>query len=344
MKKPDTRKLNREAQHQLRYIAIKLLQEGKNYAETGKILSVHPVTVSKWWELYTTGGYEALSLRKRGVRLWTNCRLKSQQMDELRNILVESTPDNLGLNFSLWTRRAIQELIAKLWKISVCLVTVGRYMKKLGFTPQKPIKRAYEQNPKAVKKWLNKEYPKIAEQAEKEGAEIHWLDETKLSSYSNYLRGYAPKGKTPLIKMKAKRLSLHIISSISKLGKMRFMTYNGSLNTKTLIKFVGRLAKVVNKKIFLIMDNLAVHHSKKFIHWIEEHQSKIKVFYLPPYSPELNPDERLNRDLKTHFHSGPAVRNAKEFKSKIVSFLLGVQKQPVHILNYFNSDYVRYAA
>jgi transposase len=343
MKKIDTRKLSIETLEQLRYTAIKLLEKNKNYTETAKIIGVHSTTVSNWWKLYTKGGYKALSLKERGVKLWTNCRLTLEQMKKLSAILIENTPDRFGLNFSLWTRQAIQELIFKLWKISVCLVTVGRYMKKLGFTPQKPIKRAYEQDPKAVKKWLNEKYTKIVEQAEKEKAEIHWLDETKVSSYSNYLRGYAPKGKTPLIGMKAKRLSLHIISSISKLGKMRFMTYKESLNTRTLIKFVGRLAKIIDKSLFLIMDNLAVHHSKKFKEWLEN-KAKIKVFYLPSYSPELNPDERLNRDLKTHFHNGSTVKNDKEFKNKIVSFLLRVQKQPLRIKNYFNSDYARYAA
>ncbi len=311
MEKIDARKLNMDVQQQLRYTAIRLLQKNKNYTETAKIIGVHPITVSSWWKLYTTGGYEAIILKARGVKPWTNCKLKSKQMEELRSILIKKTPDDLGLNFSLWTRQAIQDLIAKLWKVTICLVTVGRYMKKLGFTPQKPIKRAYEQNPKTVKKWLDIEFPKIAEQDEKEGAEIHWIDETKLSSYSNYIRGYALKGKTPLIKMKAKRLSLHIISSISKLGKMRFMAYDSSLNTKTLIKFVGRLSKVVDKRVFLIMDNLAVHHSKEFVNWLEKHKNKIKVFYLPSYSPELNPDERLNRDLKMNFRSKHKHKNQK---------------------------------
>jgi transposase len=149
----------------------------------------------------------------------------------------------------------------------------------------------------------NSLYPEIAEKDKKEGAEIHWLDEIRLSSYSNYLRVFSPKGKTPVLHMEAKRLNINIISSISKLGEMRFMTYDGSLNTKLFIKFVSRLCKDVNRRIFVILDNLAVHHSKKIINWIEKRENIIKVFYLPSYSPELNPDERLNRDLKTNFHS-----------------------------------------
>ncbi len=168
---------------------------------------------------------------------------------------------------------------------------------------------------------IKETYPKIDEKAQKEGAEIHWLDETGLNSYNNYLRGYSQIAKTPIIKMKAKRLSINILSSISKLGKMRFMTYKNSLNTKIFIKFINRLVKDVDHKIFVIMDNLAVHHSKIFMKWLEKREDKIQVFYLPSYSPELNPDERLNRDLKTHFHSGPIVKSEKELKTKVVSHL-----------------------
>jgi len=195
-----------------------------------RILNVHNTSVGKWWKKYQEHGTKGLVLKKKGVNRWVNCKLNSKQMAQLKDILIENTPDKLGLEFSLWTRRAIQNLIYKIWKIKVCLVTIGRYMKKLGFTPQKPTKRAYEQNPIAVDKWLNKTYPRIVERAKKKGAEIHWLDETGLSSYSNYLRGYAPKGNTPIIRMKAKRLNINIISSISKLGKMRFMSYNDYTN------------------------------------------------------------------------------------------------------------------
>jgi len=144
--------------------------------------------------------------------------------------------------------------------------------------------------------------------------------------------------------MKAKRLSINIISSVSKLGKMRFMTYEQSLNTKIFISFVNRLCKDVNRKIFIILDNLAVHHSKKFMEWINKQQNNIVVFYLPSYSPELNPDERLNRDLKTHFQSGVTMKNKADFKKKAVSFLRGIQKIPFRIKNYFNSNFVNYAA
>ena len=345
MKKVDGRKLNTEAQQQMRYTAVRLRKSGKTYAEAAKILGVSPMLICKCWKKYIKYGFKGLDIKKSGVSTWINCKLNSEQMEQLKNILIRNTPDKLELEFSLWTRQAVQNLIYKIWKIKVCLVTVGRYLKKLGFTPQKPVRRAYEQDPVAVNKWFKETYPKIAKKAKKEGAEIHWLDETGLNTHSKYLRGYALKGKTPMVKMKAKRMNLNIISSISKLGKMRFMTYRNALDTKILIKFVNRLIQNIDKKLFIIMDNLAVHHSKKFMKLIEQKCDKVAVFYLPSYSPELNPDEKLNRDLKTHFHSGLTVKNFKEFRNKTVSYLRKIQRSPVRILNYFNSKiFLDYAA
>jgi transposase len=344
MKKIDGRKLSTEMQQHNRYVAVELRKRGKTCAEVADILGIHLSSVSKWYRTYAAYGIEALVIEKRGVKLGARSKLSFNRLSMLKEVLVKYLPSDLNLGFSLWTRHAIQSLISKLWRIKVDLTTVGRYMKKLGFTPQKPVKRAYEQNPKAVKKWINETYPQIAEKAKKEGAEIHWLDETKLSSYSSYLRGFSPKGETPVIRMRAKRMSLNIISSVSKLGKMRFMIYDDSINFKTLTEFTNRLLKRVPKKLFVIMDNLPLHHSHKFKSWLKNHEAYIEVFYLPPYSPELNPDERLNRDLKTHFHSGSTVKSKKEFKSKVLSFMMKAQKTPKRVMNYFNSTHVEYAA
>jgi len=340
----DARKLSRAVHQKLIYYLIKLLEQGKSRSKTINLTGVSLSSIKKWWKIYKTKGLDGLRLKKRGAKLGNNRKLNEEQTNILEQILIKTNPDRMGLNFSLWTRQAIQNLVFDLWGIQIALRTITDYMKRLGFTPQKPIKLAYEQNPKLVEKWLKEDYPDIAKKAKKENAEIHWLDETGLSSYSNYLRGYSPKGKTPVLRMQAKRLSLNIISSISKLGKMRFMTYKKSLNTKVFIKFVSRLCKDVNRKIFVILDNLAVHHSKIFTEWVNKREDKIRVFYLPPFSPELNPDERLNRDLKTHFHSGALVKDKKELRKKIVNQLRKIQKMPSRIKNYFRSDYVKYAA
>ena len=189
MKKIDGRKLSTERQQQIRYTAIELCKRGRTYVETANILGISLTAVGKWYRKYKKYGTEALVIKKRGIKLGSKSKLSPNRMDVLKIALVKYTPDDLGLGFSLWTRKAIQSLLSQVWRIKVDLTTISRYMKKIGFTPQKPIKRAYEQNPKAVKKWLSETYPKIAERAIREGAEIHWLDETKLSTYSNYIKG-----------------------------------------------------------------------------------------------------------------------------------------------------------
>ena len=206
--------------------------------------------------------------------------------------------------FALWTRKAVQLYIKQLWAIDMPIRTVGEYFNRWGFTPQKPLKRAYKQNPKAVKSWLDNDYPAIAERAKKENAEIHWGDETGLCNDSYHGRSYAPRGETPAIKLHPRCERVNLISSVTNQGLVRFMVYKKKMNSQTMIKFMQRLIKVPSKKIFLIVDNLKVHHSYIVKDWLEEHKNEIEIFFLPSYSPELNPDEYLNCDLKDGVHSG----------------------------------------
>jgi transposase len=183
------------------------------------------------------------------------------------------------------------------------------YLKRWGFTTQRPLKKAYEQPPEAIAKWVNEEYPKIAAQAKEEGAEIQWGDETGLRSDDVRGRGYAPKGKTPVVLANANRSKLSVISTVTNKGQMRWKVFSGALNAKVLTGFMKRLVYGREKRIFLVLDNLRVHHSKAVKKWLKENEDKILVFYLPSYSPELNPDELLNADLKQHVTKAAPARN-----------------------------------
>lgn len=213
----------------------------------------------------------------------------------------------MKLPFALWTRIAVQQLIKQLWAIQMPIRTVGEYLSRWGFTPQKPLKKAYKQNPKAVKAWLDGEYPDIAKRAKIENAEIHWGDETGLCNDSYHGRSYAPRGETPAIRLHPRCKRVNLISSVTNQGKVRFMVYNNKMNSQTMIKFMKRLIKDASKKIFLIVDNLRVHHSYIIKDWLKENKNEIELFFLPSYSPELNPDEYLNCDLKDGVHSGVMV-------------------------------------
>lgn len=343
MEKIDTRKLAPEAQEQLRRQVVGLRQKGKTYKEIGDIVGIHLTNACKIFKAYQKGGLQAIKAKKRG-RKQGSCRtLTPEQERELKKALVDKTPDQLKFPFALWTRRAVQMLIKQLYAIDMPIRTVGEYLRRWNFTPQKPLRRAYEQNPKAVKRWLDEQYPAIVAKAKKEKAEINWGDETGLRNDSQHGRSYSPKGKTPVIRLNAKRERINLISSITNQGKVRFMLYDKAMNGQTFIKFCRRLIKDAGKKIFLILDNLKVHHSRVVKEWIEQHQTKIELFYLPSYSPELNPDEYLNCDLKAGVHSGVPARSKEKLKSKALSHLRMIQKKPDRVQKYFNHPKIAYA-
>ena len=281
MEKTDARKLKTEAQQVLRNQVIRLRKAGKTYKEIGEIVGIHHVSACHLYKTYEKGGSKAIKIKKRGRKKDSFRTLEPEQEKRLKKAITDKTPDQLKFPFALWTRRAIQQLIKQLFSIDMPIRTVGEYLRHWGFTPQKPLRRAYEQNPKAVQKWLDEQYPAIVAKAKKETAEINWGDETGLRSDSQHGRSYAPKGKTPAINLSAKRERVNLISSITNQGKVRFMIYNKAMNAQIFIKFCSRLIKDAGKKIYLILDNLRVHHSHVVKDWVDQHKEKIELFFYP---------------------------------------------------------------
>jgi transposase len=343
MKNIDARKLSTEAQQQLRYQVIRLKKQGRTFKDISLITGVHRSTCSSWYSLYKTKGKKALKIKQRG-RPPGSCRTLDQEQEKrLRRAIHDKCPDQMKLPFALWTRVAVQQLIKQFWSIDMPIRTVGEYLKRWGFTPQKPLRRAYKQNPKAVEKWLNDQYPTIAQRAKKERAEIHWGDETGLCNDSYHGRSFAPRGHTPAIRLHPRCKRVNLISTVTNQGKVRFMVYDGKMNSDTMIKFMERLIKGSERKVFLILDNLKVHHSYMVKDWLEEHKTQIEVFFLPSYSPELNPDEYLNCDLKAGVHSGTPARTKDQLKRKAVSHLRKLQKLPKRVVKYFKHPKIAYA-
>jgi transposase len=344
MKKMDARKLNTETQQQLRNQAIRLRKAGKTHKEIAEIIGVDPTTPCKWYRAYLRDGKTAIQIKKRGRPKNDGRTLTPEQEKELQKAIHDKCPDQLKLPFALWTRRAVMQLIKQLWAIDMPIRTVGEYLKRWGFTPQRPLRKAYKQNPKAVAAWLNEDYPDIAQRAKKEKAEIHWGDETGLCNDSYHGRSYAPRGQTPSIRLHPRCERVNLISSVTNQGKVRFMVYKNKMNSQTMITFMTRLIKDADKKIFLILDNLKVHHSQIVTDWVKEHEEEIELFFLPSYSPELNPDEYLNCDLKAGVHSGVPAKTGKELKNKAISHLKKLQKLSGRVKKYFNHPKIAYAA
>jgi transposase len=259
-------------------------------------------------------------------------------------LIADRCPDQLKLPFALWTREAVAQLIADRYDIQVSVWTAGRYLKKWGFTPQKPLRRAYERNPVAVKKWLREEYPAIKRRAKREQGEILWGDEMGLRSDHQAGTSYGRKGQTPVILGTGQRFRCNLISAISNHGRLAFMVFKQRFTAKVLLDFLRRLVRHAGRKVFLVVDGHPVHKAKKVRQWLEKHASKIELFLLPGYSPELNPDEYLNQDMKSNALGRQRPSNQAEMITNLRSRLRSTQRKPYKVKNYFQHPDVKYAA
>ncbi len=235
------------------------------------------------------------------------------------------------------------QLIEQEFGIRLQVRTIGKYLARWGFTPQKPIKKAYEQRPEAVQQWLQQEYPAIERRAKTEGAEIHWGDETALVNTDVRGRSYASARKTPVtMAVGSTRHKLSMIATVTKQGKARWIIIDESFDAHKLIEFLQALIKDAGKKVFLILDNLRVHHSKPVKAWVTEHKEKIELFYLPSYSPELNPEERLNADLKQAMGKRVLVRTKAKLRDAANEHMAMLQQNPERVMSYCQAPRVRH--
>jgi transposase len=339
----DTRKLESAAREQLRKTVVRMHKRGHTQESIAAELGLRRPTVTRWIGKANAGG--GTHEERRGRPLGDGRTLTPEQEDRIRKDIVDKTPDQMKLHFALWNAQAVRSYIKQCFLVDLPIRSVRRYLNRWGFTPQRPLKRAFEQRPEAVKKWLETDYPAIAARAKAEGAEIYWGDETAVSSVEHYPRGYAPKGQTPvLVLSQSKRERINLISVVTNRGSMRFMLYRENMTSEVLIRFMQRLIKDAGRKVFLVLDNLRVHHSKVVQAWLEAHREQIEVFFLPSYSPELNPDEFMNGDLKMKMSASEPTRGGEHLKKKVVSHLRSIQSQPHRVRSYFKAKPVAYAA
>lgn len=337
-------RLSPEEQYQIRKNIIRLSKKGKSNEEIAEILDVSLRHVQNTKKLYAEGGIAGIRLKKRGRRNGAKRTLTPEQEKEIQQILVDKTPEQLRFKECMWNRKNIAELIRRKYGVSMPESTLGVYLARWGFSVQRPTKRAYKQDEERVKNWVKSEFPGITARAKEEGAEIYFGDETGLQNQSTCLRGYAPIGQTPVVKTEAKHIKINMLSAISNRGKLRFVLYKDNMNADKLIDFMRRLVYGSKKKVFLILDNLRVHHAKKVSLWLEKHKDEIEVFYLPPYAPEYNPDELLNSDLKRAISKRPSPRSDKELEHNVRSHLKSVQLRPRKIQGLFSALTTSYAA
>jgi transposase len=341
----DTRSLPAAAQAALRTRAVRAVLGGMTQAQAARVFGVHPNAVNRWIKRYRQGGWDGLAERRRGRRPGEQGALTEPQQQEVIALVRETTPDQLGLAEFLWTREAVAELIARRYGVRLARTTMGAYLRGWGFSPQKPQRRALEQNPAAVRRWLAEEFPAIRARAKREGGVVLWLDEMGVRSDAAAGRSWAPVGQTPVIKGTGKRFRVNMLSAISNAGRLRFRLFTGSFTAAVCIDFLGRLLRDCGgRKVHLILDGHPVHRAKLVSAFIGRHAERIELHFLPGYSPELNPVELLNQDVKANAAGRRRPRSAAELIAELRSYLRRRQRQPEVVVRFFRHPHTCYAA
>jgi len=340
----DARSLPQAAQEELRRRAVRLVGEGRAQVEVAGLLGVTRQAVSNWLRAHRRGGDQALGARRRGRR-GGHTKLSQAEQEKIARLIVGNNPDQLKLPGFLWTRALVRDLVRQQLAIEIGEDTAGRYLRAWGFSPQKPMRRAYEQSDEAVRRWLEERYPEIEKRARRERAEILWADESGLRSDHTAGRTWAPAGQTPVTKATGKRFKANMIAAISNTGTLRFRVFEQRFTGPLFLDFLKRLVRDnQGRKVVLIVDGHPAHRARIVRDWVAANPALIELHFLPGYAPELNPAEMLNQDVKTNALGRRRPVNITELKTDVRSFLRSAQRRPAKVAAYFQERHVTYAA
>jgi len=344
MHRTDSRSLSDDALIERRKQVVRCRLNGLGLKGSAAQCSMSRHAANRAWQLYKKKGWKALDTRRTGRPEGSGQLLTDEQQEETQRLISDKMPDQLKLPFALWSRKAVKLLVKERYGVDLAARTMTEYMRRWGFSAQKPMRRAMEQSPAKVRHWKARVYPAIAKRAKAEGAEILWGDETGVRSDDVRGRSFAKRGCTPVVHVGSKRYGRSIISAVSARGGMRWMIFKGALNVRLFKRFLTRLVKDAKRKVFLIVDNLRVHHANALTPWLLKNKHRIELFFLPSYSPELNPVEVANADLKRTLGDQPPASTEEQMVNAIVAHYRSVQRQPDRVMRYFRHPDVRYAA
>jgi len=341
---PDARQLSDEVLEALRLRALRGRELGFTEADLADLLGVSRETVCRWWSAYHLAGLDGLPGERSGRPLGSGRLLSPEQCTHIRYLIDHNSPELLGIASPLWSRRAVRDLIRKECGITPAIRTVGKYLKRWGYTAKKPRRHARDQVPAEVRQWLEETYPAIERRAETEGARIFWCDETGSAADEHPGYGYAREGRRATMEVPQPHIHMNQIAAISNTGAVRFMTYSRTMNAALFLVFLDRLLRSTTGKIYLIVDRLRAHRTAGVAEWAATHHDRIELFYLPRRAPELNADEYLNNDLKGRINDQGLPDSKEELRSRIQRFMRGLLHLPEHVKSYFRHPCVQYAA
>ena len=340
--KKDARKYTTEEQHLIRQIAVqRVLIDGELPGVVSQSLGLGSKTIYPWLKVAREKGIEALAPKSRPGR---GKKLNGVQEAEVKRWIISGDPRQHGFDFGLWTRQIVSDLIRDRFNIELSVTSVGDLLHRLGLTPQKPLRRAYERDEKAVSEWVSDVYPKVKKHAKKIGAEIFWLDEASIRSDDPLQRTWGEKGKTPVVKTSGQRQSINAISALSNKGGFWYHLYTGKFNADKCIECFKDFQRGQRKPVILIVDGHPVHKSKKVMDYIESQEGQLQIVFLPPYAPDLNPDELVWNHMR---HIGTSKKPLKENESllrRAHEDLKSIKRNKKLVRSFFQNQSVLFAA
>lgn len=343
MRKTDGRKLDHKTLEALRVRTVEQVQAGASPEVQAKALGLRRSTVYNWLAMYRSGGWAALKAKPLAGR---PKKISASQLEWLYKTVVGSNPLQHRFEFALWTRQMIRILLWEEFRLKLSLASVGRLLAQLGLTCQRPLFRASEQDSLKVKQWRQNDYPLIRDMAREAKADILFLDESSIRSDYHSGATWSKRGETPIVRSSAKRNKVNMISAISPKGQMRFMVFEGKMDAPKFIDFLQRMIDRFPRPIFLIVDGHPVHKSRAVKDWLKgvnAEKDLLRLFFLPPYSPELNPDEQVWNHVKNHGIGRAAYSGGKELRRLAYRRLFSLQRRPAIIRSFFQHPDTQYA-
>ena len=332
MKAQDGRKLSPKTLEEIRTRAVQRVQAGESPEIVIKTLGFSRACIYNWLARYRAGGWQAL---KTGSRTGRPKKLGGKQIAWIYKTVVDKDPLQMKFQFALWTRSMIAVVVKRKYGIKLSDSSVGRLLRQLGLSCQKPLYRAYQQNSEAVMQWKENEFPEIKKNAKKVGATIYFQDESGIRSDFHSGKTWAVKGQTPVIETTGARFGLNMVGAISTRGQLRFMVVKGSVNSEKICDFLERLMHNTEKPVYLIWDGHPTHRSKKVKEYIASFDGKLEVFALPSYSPELNPVEQAWNNVKGHGIGRKKIFGPDQLKAAVLGQLRKLQKLPAIVKSFF---------
>lgn len=341
MSKQDGRKLDHKSLETLRIIAVRrVVEDGERPSEVMRSLGLCRTSIYPWLRKHKKKGPQALLMRRASG---PKPKLNEKQRQQVRRWIIGKDPRQYGFDFGLWTRQIVAQLIAEKFGISLKLTAVGRLLAGLNITPQKPLRRAYERDPEAVEQWVKRDYPRLRKRARKLGATIFFLDEAGFSSEPNLGRTYGLKGRTPVVKTTGQRQKVNAISALSARGGFWSQVYTGMLNAGRFVEFLKNFRRGGRGKVFMVVDGHPSHRAKMVAAYVASCRGDLELHFLPPYAPDLNPDEFVWQYAKTNGAAKKPLKANESLKERVKSDMAAIKARPELVRSFFCAESVVYA-